>query len=219
VPLTVVLADDQELVRSGLEMILGACPDITVVASVGDGAEAAEEAIRLRPDVVVMDVRMPGTDGIEGTRRIRAADAAKVLVLSTFDHDDYVFDAFRAGASGFLVKDAPRQQIVDGVRAVASGDALASPSVTRRLIERATSAPNVVLPRHPRLADLTPRESEVLGLLARGRTNAELAAELFLSEKTVKTHVGNVFAKLGVSDRVQAVIVAYESGVVRPGEP
>jgi DNA-binding NarL/FixJ family response regulator len=217
VAVTVVLADDQELVRSGLEMSLGAAPDVTVLGSVGDGAAAADEAARLRPDVVVMDVRMPSTDGIEGTRRIVAAGTSKVLVLSTFDLDEYVFAAFRAGASGFLVKDAPRQQIVDGVRAVASGEALASPSVTRRLIERAVTGPDAVLHRHCGLDDLTPREAEVLELMARGLTNAELAARLFLSKKTVKTHVGNVFAKLGVADRVQAVIAAYESGVVRPG--
>lgn len=217
-PLTVVLADDQELVRSGLEMILGAVDDISVVASVGDGAAAAEEAVRLRPDVVVMDVRMPGTDGIEGTRRVVQATDARVLVLSTFDLDEYVFDAFAAGASGFLVKDAPRQQIVDGVRAVASGESLASPSVTRRLIERVTSGGGRPLRPHPGLDRLTPREREVLEHLARGRSNTEIAADLFLSEKTVKTHVGNVFAKLGVADRVHAVIAAYESGIVRPGQ-
>jgi DNA-binding NarL/FixJ family response regulator len=217
VAVTVVLADDQELVRSGLEMILGAAPDVTVVASVADGAAAAEEAARLRPDVVVMDVRMPGTDGIEGTRRIVQAGTSKVLVLSTFDLDEYVFAAFRAGASGFLIKDAPRQQILDGVRAVANGDALASPSVTRRLIERAVTAGGG-LRRHPGLDDLTAREAEVLELIAQGLTNAQLAERLFVSEKTVKTHVGKVFAKLGVTDRVQAVIAAYESGVVRPGD-
>lgn len=215
----VLLADDQELVRAGLEMILGAADDVEIVGSVGDGAAAADAAARLRPDVVLMDVRMPGTDGIEGTRRIVEAASSRVLVLSTFDLDEVVFAAFRAGASGFLVKDAPRAHILEGVRAVASGDSLASPSVTRRLIEHCVSSPSRPgLAPNPGVAALTEREREVFGLVARGLANAEIARSLFLSEKTVKTHVSNLLAKLGVADRVQAVVVAYESGVVRPGE-
>jgi DNA-binding NarL/FixJ family response regulator len=213
----VIIADDQELIRAGLEMILSTATDICVVASVADGVAAVQQAERLRPEVVLMDVRMPGCDGIEATRRIRSADSAKVLMLSTFDLDEYVFASFRAGASGFLVKDAPRHQVTDGIRAVAAGDALASPSVTRRLIERYAESPSPTRKVAPGLATLTPREREVLDLVARGLSNAELASRLFLSEKTVKTHVGHVFAKLGLTDRVQLVILAYEAGLVVPG--
>jgi len=215
----VLLADDQELVRAGLEMILDATDDLRVVGQAADGAEAVELAARLRPNVVLMDIRMPSVDGIEATRRI-AADpsvSTRVLVLTTFDHDDYVFDAFRAGASGFLVKDAPREQIVAGIRAVAGGEALASPSVTRRLIERVAESGGGP-PKRPReLDDLTPRELEVLEGVARGLSNAELAERFVLSEKTVKTHVSSILMKLGLRDRVQAVILAYEAGIVAPG--
>jgi DNA-binding NarL/FixJ family response regulator len=216
----VLLADDQELVRTGLEMILDAAPDLRVVGQAADGAEATALARRLRPDVVLMDIRMPVLDGIEATRQIvreRRGETPRVLILTTFDLDEHVFEAFRAGASGFLVKDAARSQIVEGIRAVAAGDALTSPSVTRRLVERFADAPGAA-PRPPRGYDqLTPREREVLELVAAGLSNAELAARLYLSEKTVKTHVGRVLAKLGARDRVQLVVLAYEHGLAVPG--
>jgi DNA-binding NarL/FixJ family response regulator len=216
----VLLVDDQDLVRTGLEMIVGAAPDLEVVGQAVDGAEAVREAQRLRPDVVLMDVRMPELDGIEATRRIVATcpdPGPRVLMLTTFDLDEYVFEAFAAGASGFLVKDAPRQTIVDGIRAVAQGEGLASPSVTRRLIERVVALPAATAQRPAVLDDLTPREHEVLVEIARGRSNPDIAARLYLSEKTVKTHVGRILMKLGVRDRVQAVVLAYEAGVVVPG--
>ncbi len=219
-PITVLIADDQDLVRTGLEMIVGAAPDLQVVGQAADGAEAVREAQRLRPDVVLMDVRMPEVDGIEATRRIVATcpdPGPRVLMLTTFDLDDYVFEAFAAGASGFLVKDAARQTILDGIRAVAQGEGLASPSVTRRLIERVVAAPAHPVARPRVLDDLTPREHEVFVEIARGYSNPEIAARLFLSEKTVKTHVGRILMKLGVRDRVQAVVLAYEAGVVVPG--
>ncbi len=219
-PTTVLIVDDQDLVRTGLEMIVGAAGDLEVVGQAADGAEAVREARRLLPDVVLMDVRMPGTDGIEATRQIVATcpePGPRVLMLTTFDLDDYVFQAFAAGASGFLVKDAPRQTIVDGIRAVAQGEGLASPSVTRRLIERVVAAPMHTAVRPAVLDDLTPREHEVFVAMARGESNPEIAARLFLSEKTVKTHVGRILMKLGVRDRVQAVVLAYEAGVVVPG--
>ncbi len=218
---TVLIVDDQDLVRTGLEMIVGAAPDLEVVGQAADGGAAVREAQRLRPDVVLMDVRMPGTDGIEATRQIVATcpePGPRVLMLTTFDLDDYVFEAFAAGASGFLVKDAARQTIVDGIRAVAQGEGLASPSVTRRLIERVVAAPaHPSVARPGALDDLTPREHEVFVEIARGHSNPEIAARLFLSEKTVKTHVGRILMKLGVRDRVQAVVLAYEAGVVVPG--
>ena len=215
----VLLADDQELVRAGLEMIIDSTDDLQVAGHASDGSEAVDLARRLDPDVVLMDVRMPSIDGIEATRRIAsgATDGPRVLMLTTFDLDEYVFEAFAAGASGFLLKDAPREQIITGIRAVGAGEALASPSVTRRLIERFVDAPAVraKLPRE--LDDLTPREREVLELVARGHSNAELAEHLHLSEKTVKTHVGRILMKLGLRDRVQAVVFAYEAGIVIPG--
>jgi DNA-binding NarL/FixJ family response regulator len=215
----VLLADDQELVRAGLEMIVDAAEGLEVAGQAADGTEAVAVAERLRPDVVLMDVRMPGMDGIEATRRIRAReDAPRVVMLTTFDLDEYVFAAFRAGASGFLRKDAPRRDIVAAVHAAASGDALASPSVTRRLIEHFTpSAGAAPSAEPPALAELTPREREVLELIARGLSHRELAERLVVSEKTVKTHVGRILWKLGVRDRVGAVILAYEAGIVRPG--
>ena len=214
----VVLADDQELVRAGLAMIVEAAEDLEVVGEAADGEQAVELARRLARDVVVMDVRMPRLDGIAATRRITEEPGApRVLVLTTFDLDEHVFDAFRAGASGFLVKDAPGAQIVEGIRAVAAGEGLASPSVTRRLIEPFADAPGPAPHGRPDLDALTPREREVLELLARGLTNAELAERLVLSEKTVKTHVGRVLDKLGARDRVGAVIRAYETGLVVPG--
>jgi DNA-binding NarL/FixJ family response regulator len=213
-----LLVDDEELVRAGLELIVSAEPDLEVVGQAGDGAAAVALAADLRPDVVLMDVRMPGMDGLEAARRILSTDdAPRVLVLTTFDLDEYVFEAFRAGVSGFLLKDAPRARILDGIRSVASGEALVAPSVTRRLIERFTAAPRRAVPRPPGLDELTAREAEVLTLMAQGLSNTEIARRLFLSESTVKTHVGRVLAKLGLSDRVQAVVLAYEAGVVVPG--
>jgi DNA-binding NarL/FixJ family response regulator len=215
----VLLADDQELVRTGLEMIVDSTDDLEVVGQASHGEEAVELAARLKPDVVLMDIRMPGVDGIEATRRIvkAAGGGPRMLMLTTFDLDDYVFGAFAAGASGFLVKDAPREQILEGIRAVAAGEALASPSVTRRLIERFADAPGPPLQPPAELAELTPREREVFEHMAHGLSNAELAERLYLSEKTVKTHVGRILMKLGLRDRVHAVILAYESGVVAPG--
>jgi DNA-binding NarL/FixJ family response regulator len=213
--LRVLLADDQQLVRSGFRMILRAEPDIDVVGEAADGAEAVGLAHELRPDVVLMDVRMPNVDGIEATRRIidATADAPRVLVLTTFDLDEYVYEALRAGASGFLLKDAPEEQLVAGIRIVASGASLFAPAVTRRLIERfASTAPRTI---PPALAELTPRELEVLRAIARGLSNAEIAAELVVSEHTAKTHVAHILSKLDLRDRVQAVVLAYEQGIVR----
>ena len=215
--LQVLLADDQELIRAGLEMIIDSTQDMQVIAQAADGKVAVDLALRLRPDVVLMDIRMPSMDGIEATRRI-ATHGPRVLMLTTFDLDDYVFEAFKAGASGFLVKDAPRERIIDAIRAVAAGEALASPSVTRRLIERFVDAPRPSLSPPPQLDELTPREREVLELIARGLSNSELAQRLYLSEKTIKTHVGRILMKLGIRDRVQAVILAYEAGIVLPGQ-
>ena len=212
--LRVALVDDQALVRAGFRMILRAEPDLEVVGEAGDGAEAVELVRATAPDVVLMDVRMPEMDGIEATRRITAgAGAPRVLVLTTFDLDALVYDALRAGASGFLLKEAPPEQLVAGVRTVASGEQLLAPSVTRRLIERFTLQPPPAEPAP--VQELTPRELEVLQLVARAMTNAEIAAHLFLSETTVKTHVARILMKLGLRDRVQAVVLAYERGLVR----
>ena len=219
--LGVLIVDDQALVRAGFRMILEAEEDMEVVGEAADGQEAVTEARRLRPDVVLMDVRMPDVDGIEATRRLLAEDrsAVKVVMLTTFDMDEYVYDALRAGASGFLLKDVPPEQLVDGIRAVAKGDALLAPSVTRRVIEEFVRRPPAsVRTLPPKLEELTPRELEVLKLIARGCSNAEIATELFVSETTVKTHVAHVLMKLGLRDRVQAVVAAYESGLVEPGE-
>jgi len=213
----VLLADDQRLVRSGFRMILRADPGLDVVGEAGDGVEAVALARELRPDVVLMDVRMPRLDGIEATRQLlREQDPPRVLVLTTFDLDEYVYAALRAGASGFLLKDAPEEQLAAAIRVAADGGALFSPAVTRRLIERFTALdPDTAPP--PRLEELTARELEVLRLIARGLSNAEIAAELVVSDHTVKTHVARVLAKLDLRDRTQAVIAAYESGLVRPG--
>jgi len=217
----VVVADDQELVRSGFAMIVDAQPDLVVVGEAGDGDEAVRVARRERADVVLMDVRMPRTDGIEATRRLAGPDVAepvKVVMLTTFDLDEYVFEALRAGASGFLLKDVRREDLVHAVRVVAGGDALLAPAVTRRLIEdfarRPAASDGAGAPRAPGLDRLTPREREVLELIGRGRNNAEIGAELFVGEATVKTHVGRVLMKLDLRDRVQAVIYAYEAGLV-----
>ena len=218
--ISVLIADDQPLMRAALRTCLGAEPDITVVGEASDGAAAVRLTEQLRPAVVVMDVRMPILDGIEATRRVVGLPGeppTRVLVMTTFDLDEHIIDAVRAGASGFLVKDARSDQILDGIRAVAAGEALASPSVTRRLIERFVDAPGPPPQPSPRLRELTPRERDVLELIARGLSNTELAERLYLSEKTVKTHVGRILSKLGVRDRVQAVILAYEAGIVVPG--
>jgi len=214
----VLLVDDQELMRMGFRMVLGAQDDLEVVGEAGDGATAVSLAEQLRPDVVLMDVRMPVLDGVEATRRIVEAGTARVLVMTTFDLDEYALAALRNGASGFMLKDTPPADLVSAVRAVASGDAVVSPSVTRRLLDRFLGGSNGQL-RDPRELDvLTEREREVLVLVARGLSNAEIAQKLFLSEATVKTHVGRILSKLNLRDRVQAVVLAYETGLVRPGE-
>jgi DNA-binding NarL/FixJ family response regulator len=217
----VLVVDDQGLVRAGFRMILEAQPDMEVVGEAADGLDAVAAAGRLRPDVVLMDIRMPGMDGLEATRRLAGPgvdDPVRVLILTTFDLDEYVFEALRAGASGFLLKDLPREDLVAAVRVVAGGEALLAPRITRRLIEEFARRPAGVEPDLSALETLTTREREALELLARGLSNAEMAAALYVSEHTVKTHVGNVLAKLGLRDRIQAVILAYEVGLVRPGQ-
>ena len=214
----VLIADDQQLVRTGLRMILDAEPDIDVVGEATNGREAVAMARELGPDVVLMDIRMPELDGIEATRRVVQRDgdtSTRVLMLTTFDLDEYVYDALRAGASGFLLKDAPANQLAAGVRMVAAGDALLAPAITRRLIEEFTATPPAAS-APPGLDELTPRELEVFRLVAQGKSNAEIAAELIIGETTVKTHVTRIMMKLGVRDRVQAVVLAYELGVVTP---
>jgi DNA-binding NarL/FixJ family response regulator len=216
---TVVIADDQPMVRAGLRSLLEGEDGIAVVADAVDGEQALAAVRRLRPDVVLMDIRMPNLDGLAATRRLVADGAAtRVLVLTTFDLDEYVFEALRAGASGFLLKDATAPELLTAVRVVASGDALLAPSVTRRLVEEfARRQPRERL-RPDRLAGLTERETEVLGLIARGMSNAEIAASLVVAEQTVKTHVSRVLTKLHLRDRAQAVVVAYETGLIVPGE-
>jgi len=212
----VLLADDQALVRAGFRMILKSEPGIEVVGEAGDGGEAVALARTLEPNVVLMDVRMPEMDGIEATHRIVDGDGApRVLVLTTFDLDEYVYEALRAGASGFLLKDAPEDQLLAGIRIVSDGGSLFAPAVTRRLIERFASTRPATPP--PTLTELTPRELEVLGLVAGGLSNAEIASKLVVSEHTVKTHVAHILQKLDLRDRVQAVVLAYETGIVRPG--
>jgi DNA-binding NarL/FixJ family response regulator len=217
----VVIADDQALVRGGFRMILDAREDMEVLAEAGDGAEAVAEVERNRPDVVLMDVRMPEMDGIEATRRIVASGSpSRVIVLTTYDADEYVFAALRAGASGFLLKDVPPPELVEAIRVVARGDALLAPSVTRRLLDRfAGELPAEESPPLPDLDELTEREAEVLRFVALALSNAEIAARLHLTEATVKTHVSSVLRKLGLRDRVQAVVLAYDAGIVRPRAP
>jgi DNA-binding NarL/FixJ family response regulator len=219
VTVRVLLADDQRLVRAGFRMILKAEPDIDVVGEAADGAAAVEAVRGLRPDIVLMDIRMPKLDGLEATRRILAGPepCPRVVVLTTFDLDEYVYEALRAGASGFLLKDAPEEQLIAAIQVAADGGAIFSPAVTRRLIE-AISQRVARRDPPPALADLTPRELEVLRLVARGLSNAELARELVVSEHTAKSHVARILAKLDLRDRVQAVVLAYESGLVEPGE-
>jgi len=212
-----LVADDQQVVREGFAALLGTQKDMTVVASAADGAEAVSLSAEHRPDVVLMDVRMPVMDGIEATRRIAAAtdDGPRILILTTFDLDDYVYDALQAGASGFLLKDAPAEALFEAVRVIAGGEALLAPAITRRLIaEFARLRPRQVRPEA--LSELTPRETEILGLVAEGLSNREIAERLVLSDETVKTHVSHVLRKLGLRDRAQAVVVAYETGLVVP---
>jgi DNA-binding NarL/FixJ family response regulator len=218
VTIRVLLVDDQPLLRTGFRMILSAEPDLTIVGEAADGASGVEAARRLQPDVVLMDIRMPGMDGIAATRALAGPgveNPAKVLILTTFGLDEYVVEALRAGASGFLLKDAPPEDLVDAIRIVAAGEALLAPSVTRRLLDRVASRlPPATENAIPALSELTDREMEVLKLIARGLSNAEIAEKLVVSETTVKTHVSRVLAKLEIRDRVQAVILAYETGLV-----
>ena len=214
----ILIADDQALVRGGFRSILEGQEDLEVVGEASDGAQAVDEAVRLAPDVVLMDIRMAALDGIEATRRIFSLGVAtRVLVLTTFDIDEYVYEAMKAGASGFLLKTAPPRQLADAVRTVASGEALLAPSVTQRLIEQFVRRPPPGAATAPGLEELTERERDVLQLLARARSNAEIAAELFVSEATVKSHVNRILRKLDLRDRAQAIVLAYETGLVEPG--
>ena len=217
----VLIVDDQELVRTGFRLFLETQPGLAVVGEAGDGEEAIERARTLRPDVVLMDIRMPTMDGVEATAKLTSGaiePAPRVLVLTTFDLDEYVFGALRAGAAGFLLKDAPRERLIEAIRVVHSGEALLSPSITRRLIEDFAARSDPIEPAAAVLAELTPREREVLVLVAHGLSNAEIAARLVVTEATVKSHVGAVLLKLGLRDRVQAVVFAYEHGIVVAGE-
>jgi DNA-binding NarL/FixJ family response regulator len=221
-PTRCLIADDQAMVREGFAAVLTAQPGLVVVGQAADGADAVRQAGQLRPDVVLMDVRMPVLDGLQATRQILAPGQAarpRVLMLTTFDLDDYVYEALRAGASGFLLKDATAAELVQAVRVVAAGDALLAPSVTRRLIADFASQPRAAAPLPRPLTALTQRETEVLRLIARGLSNAEISDTLVIAEQTTKTHVGRILAKLDLRDRAQAVVVAYESGLVTPGEP
>ncbi|GAA3295840.1 response regulator [Arthrobacter citreus] len=229
-PIRVALVDDQQLVRGGFKMLINSQPDLTVVAEAGNGGDAIQALSAVRADVVLMDVRMPGMDGIEATRRLLERAAAqpkgstdvdlKVVVLTTFDLDEYALSAIRAGASGFLLKDAPPEELLEAIRTVYRGDAVIAPSTTRRLLDHVAPLlrePTAEVSRHAADVErLTPREREVFGLIAQGLSNPEIAAHLFLSDATVKTHVGHILAKLGARDRVQAVVIAYETGIVAP---
>jgi DNA-binding NarL/FixJ family response regulator len=216
----VVIVDDQALVRAGFRMILDAEPEVDVVGEAADGVQGIEAAQTLDPDVVLMDIRMPELDGLEATRRLTSSgERPRILILTTFDLDEYVYEALRAGASGFLLKDTPPEQLVQAIRVVAAGEALLAPSITKRLIEEFVhSGRSAAAPEPPAaINELTARELEVLRLMARGMSNAEIAKELFVSEATVKTHVARVLMKLNLRDRVQAVVLAYESGLIQPG--
>jgi DNA-binding NarL/FixJ family response regulator len=216
VSIRVLVADDQSMVRAGFRMLLGGEPDIEVVAEASNGLEAIDKAARFSPTVVLMDIRMPELDGLEATRRILAADGdARVLILTTFDLDEYVYEALRAGASGFVLKDDPPEQLLDAIHVVARGDALLSPAVTKRVIRQFSRVPHAVAPRG--LHELTERERDVFRLIARGLSNAEIGQELFISDTTVKTHITHLLQKLGLRDRVQAVVLAYQAGLVDDG--
>jgi len=213
----VLVADDQSMVRAGFRMLLSGDDDIEVVAEAGNGVEAVEKAARFDPTVVLMDIRMPELDGLEATRRIVAADgSARILILTTFDLDEYVYEALRAGASGFVLKDDPPEQLIAAIRTVAAGEALLSPAVTQRVIKRFTRLPRPVRPKG--LDELTDREREVFFLIARGLSNAEIGAELYISETTVKSHITHILQKLDLRDRVQAVVLAYQAGIVDTDE-
>jgi DNA-binding NarL/FixJ family response regulator len=223
VAIRVLIVDDQPLLRKGLRMMLEAEPELHVVGEAADGVAAVAEAGRLRPDVILMDIRMPNVDGVEATRRLAGPSATnppKVLILTTFDLDEYVVEALRAGASGFLLKDVGPEGLVEAIRVLAAGDALLAPSVTRRLLDRFAGTLGAASSKPPpAMASLTEREVEVLKLVAQGRSNVEIADALFVSDTTVKSHVSHLLMKLGLRDRVQAVVLAYESGIVRPGSP
>jgi DNA-binding NarL/FixJ family response regulator len=222
VSIRLLIVDDQELVRTGFRLFLGMQGDLEVVGEAGDGAEAIERAMQLRPDVVLMDIRMPGMDGVDATARLTTAGIEpppRVLVLTTFDLDEYVFGALRAGAAGFLLKDAPRERLLEAIRVIHRGEALLSPSITRRLIEDFAARSGPLDPATALLEQLTPREHEVLVLVARGLSNQEIAKRLVVTEATVKSHVGSILLKLNLRDRVQAVVFAYEHGIVAAGEP
>lgn len=218
-PITVLIADDEAIVRDGLRAIIELAPDLQVVAEAADGEEAVAAARERQPQVALVDVQMPRLDGIETTRRLLAlATPPRVLILTTFDRNEYVYEAMKAGASGFLLKDVRRGQLTDAIRTVAAGDSLLAPAITRRLIEQFCRAPSPGDGTPPQLVDLTPRELEVLALLGRGLSNSEIAAHLVVAETTVKTHVARVLAKLDLRNRAQAVVAAYETGLVRPGD-
>lgn len=217
--ITTFIADDQAMVRQGFGALLAAQPDIEVLGEAANGRDAVRAVRELAPDVVLMDVRMPQMNGLDAAREILAHTASKVLMLTTFDIDAYVYTALRAGASGFLLKDAPAEELIRAVRVIAGGEALLAPSVTRRMIADLVTRSTAPRRSTEELARLTPRETEVLHLMARGMSNAEIAAELFVSDETVKTHVGKVFSKLGIRDRAQAVVIAYETGLVSPSAP
>jgi DNA-binding NarL/FixJ family response regulator len=222
VSIRLLIVDDQELVRTGLRLFLETQDDLEVVGEAGDGAEAIERARELRPDVVLMDIRMPRIDGVQATARLAGLDIEprpRVLVLTTFDLDEYVFGALRAGAAGFLLKDAPRERLLEAIHVVHGGDALLSPSITRRLVEDFAARTDPIEPPAAVLEQLTSRERQVLGLVARGYSNTEIAQRLVVTEATVKSHVSSILSKLGLRDRVQAVVFAYEHGIVIAGEP